>query len=122
MEPDTQEPQHNISYEAIITNHTSETCSIAHGTGQHVEEPVTTFVEILTSYMNLLFSYPLILLLTYMRYLDAFYSYYFLPGSTTTPSFGMNSSNFGFPEGICNSLFSITLIVNTVASYSLPET
>jgi hypothetical protein len=25
MEPDTQEPQHNISYEAMITDHTSET-------------------------------------------------------------------------------------------------
>jgi hypothetical protein len=37
MEPDTQEPQHNISYEEVIADHTSETRSIAPRSGQHIE-------------------------------------------------------------------------------------
>jgi hypothetical protein len=59
MEPDTQEPQHNLSYEAVITYHTSEIGSITPRSGQHIEEPVTTFIEILASYMNPLFNDPL---------------------------------------------------------------
>jgi hypothetical protein len=44
MELNIQEPQHNISYEEMIIDHTSENRSIAPRSGQHVEEMVTTFV------------------------------------------------------------------------------
>jgi hypothetical protein len=125
MEPDTQEPQHNISYEAVIVDHTSETGSIAPGSGHHVEEPVPTFVEILAYFVNPPFTDPLGQPLfdpPSMRYIDSFSSYYLPPGSTTTPSFGMNPPIFGFPEGLGNSYFSTTPVVDTVGAYSLLET
>jgi hypothetical protein len=124
MEHDTQEPQHNISYEAVIADHTSETRSVAPGSGQHIEELVTTFIEILASYMNPLFIDPLSLPLTdppFMRYDYAFASYYLPLGSTTTPSFGMNPPSFGFPEGLRDSSFSTNLVVDNVGAYTLLE-
>jgi hypothetical protein len=59
MEPDTQEPQHNISYKAVLIDHTFETGSIAPGSGHHIEEPIQTFVESLTSFVNPFFTNPL---------------------------------------------------------------
>jgi hypothetical protein len=59
MEPDIQEPQHNISYEVVIADHTFETESIALGSGHHVEEPILTFVEIFASFVNHSFTDPL---------------------------------------------------------------
>jgi hypothetical protein len=58
MEPDVQEPQHNLYYKAMITYHTSETESITPGSGQHVEELVPTFVEIFASFVNPSFTDP----------------------------------------------------------------
>jgi hypothetical protein len=124
MEPDVQEPQHNISYEVMISDHTSETGSITPRSGQHVEELVTTFVEILAYYVNPLFNDPLGLPLIdppSMRYFDSYSSYYLLPGSTTTQYFGMNLSYFGFPEGLGNLSFSTTPVVDIVGA-SLSET
>jgi hypothetical protein len=123
MDPEVQEPQHNVSYEGMIEDQTSETESIAPGSGQHIEEPVTTFIEILASYMNPLFTDPLGLPLTdppSTRYFDAYSSYNLPPGSTTTQSFGMNPSSFGFPEGLGNLSFSTTPVVDTVGASSLP--
>jgi hypothetical protein len=80
MEPDTQEPQHNISYEAVITDHTSETGSIAPGSGHHVEEPVPTFIEILAYFVNPPFTDPLGQPLfdpPSTRYIDSYSSYLF---------------------------------------------
>jgi hypothetical protein len=109
----------------MSVDHTSKTESDAPESGQHVEEPVTTFVESLSSYMNPLFNDPLILPLTdppSTRYFDSFSSYYLLPSSTTTPSFGMNPSIFSFSEGLGNSSFSTNLVVDTVGDSSLPKT
>ena len=58
MKPDVQEPQHNIYYEVIIADHTSETGSIAPGSVQRVEESVPNFVEIFSYFMNTPFTDP----------------------------------------------------------------
>jgi hypothetical protein len=75
--------------------------------------------------MNPLFTDPLIQPLTdpqSMRYFDA-YSYYKLShDSTTTQSFGANPSSFGFPEGLGNSSFSTTPVVDTAGAFTLLET
>jgi hypothetical protein len=55
-------------------------------------------------------------------YVDAYSSYYLSLGSTTTQSFGVNPSSFGFPEGLGNSSFSTTLVVDIVVASSLPKT
>jgi hypothetical protein len=125
MEPDTHEPQHNISYEAVIIDHTSETGSITPGSGHHIEEPVPTFVESLAYFVNPSFIDPLGQPLfgpPSMRYIDSYSSYCLLPGSTMTSSFGMNPPIFGFLEGLGNSSFSTTPIVDAAGAYSLPET
>jgi hypothetical protein len=125
MEPLVQEPQHNVSYEGIIIDHTSKTQSIAPRSGQHIEEPVIAFVESLTSHVNPLFTNPLGLPLIdppSMRYVHAYSSYRLLPSSTTIQSFGMNPSSIGFPKGIGNLYFSRTLVVDIVGASSLPET
>jgi hypothetical protein len=57
-----------------------------------------------------------------MRYSDDYSSYYLLPGSTTTPSFGMNPLIFCFHEGLGNSYFSTNPIVDIVGAHSLLET
>jgi hypothetical protein len=96
MDPEDREPQHNVSYEGMIEDQTSKIESVSPGSGQHVEEPVTTFIEILVFYVNPIFTHPLNLPLIYppsMRYIDAYYSYHLL---VTTQSFGMNPSIFGF--------------------------
>jgi hypothetical protein len=59
MEPDIQEPQHNIFYEEMITDHTSKTGSITLGSGHDVEEPVPTCVEIFENFVNPPFIDPL---------------------------------------------------------------
>jgi hypothetical protein len=77
MEPEVQEPQHNVSYEVMIEDHISKTESVAHGSGQHGEEPIMMFVESLASYVNPPFTDPLYQPLTdtpYMRYFNAYYS------------------------------------------------
>jgi len=102
---EVQEPQHNVSYEGMIEEKTSETKSIIIGSDQHVEEPVTTFVEILAYYMNPILNGPLGLPLTdppAMRFIDSYSSYILPPDLTTTQSFGMNSLICFFPEGIGN--------------------
>ena len=84
----------------MIGNQTYETESIPLGSGHHVEELVTTIVEILSSYMNPLFTNPLGQPLTYLtstRYVDSYSSYRLPLDSTTTQSFGVNLSSFGFP-------------------------
>jgi hypothetical protein len=57
-----------------------------------------------------------------MRYFDAYSSYRLLLGSTTTQSFGMNPSSFGFPEGLGNLYFSTTHVVDTIGASYLLET
>jgi len=59
MDPDVQEPQHNVSYEGMIQDQTSETRSVSLGSGKHIEEPVISFVERLASYTHTLFTNPL---------------------------------------------------------------
>jgi hypothetical protein len=39
LDPEVQEPQHDPSYEGMVEEQTSETGSVAPGSGQHVEEP-----------------------------------------------------------------------------------
>jgi hypothetical protein len=78
MEPNAWEPQHNVSYEGMIKDQTSETKSLTPGSGKHIEESVTTFVEILASYVNSLSTDQLVLPLTdppSTRYFDACSSY-----------------------------------------------
>jgi hypothetical protein len=73
MEPDTQEPQHNFSYEEVIIDHISETGSVASGSGHHVEETIPTFIERLESFLNPPFNVPLGQPIFYppsMRYVD----------------------------------------------------
>lgn len=99
MEPNTQETQHNLSYEEVIVDHPSETGRIAPRSGQHIEEIVTNFVEILSSYVNQFFDDPLSLPPTdppSKIYSYAFSSYYLLPDSTNTSSFCMNPLIFFF--------------------------
>jgi hypothetical protein len=122
MEPDTQEPQHNLSYEAVIIDHTSQTGSIALGSGHHIDEPVPTFVESLAYFVNPLFTDPLGQTLfdpPSTRYVDSYSSYRLPPGSTITTSFGMNLPIF---EGLGNSSLSTTPIVDIARAYSLLET
>jgi len=125
MEPDIQEPQHNVSYEEMIIDHTSETGSVTPESGQHVEEPVTTFIESLASYMNPLFIVPFVQPLIdppSMRYIDSYSSYRLPLGFTTTQSFSANPSSFGFLKGLGNSSFSTTLVVDIVGASTLLET
>jgi hypothetical protein len=99
MDPDVQEP--NVSYGEMIEDQISKIESIVPRSGQHVEELVTTFIEILASYVNPLFTDPLDLPLIdppSTKYFDAYSSYNLPPDSTTTQSFGMNPPSFGFPE------------------------
>jgi len=122
MELEVQEHQHHVYYEGMIRYQTCETESIAPGSGQHVEELVTTFVEILASYTNTPFIDSLSLTIfdpPSTRYFDAYSSYNLPPGSTTTQSFGAHSSSFGFLEGPGNLYFSTNLVVDTVGSYPL---
>jgi hypothetical protein len=56
------------------------------------------------------------------RYLDAYYSYYLSPSSTTTLYFGMNPPIFCFPDGIGNLSFYTTSIVDIVYDSYLLET
>jgi hypothetical protein len=125
MELEPQEPQHNISYEPVIIDHTFETGSIAPGSGYHIEESISTFIESLEYFVNPPFIDPLGQPLFYppsMRYVYSYSLYHLPPGSSITPSFGMNPPIFGFPEGLGNSYFSTTLVVDIVGSYPLPET
>jgi hypothetical protein len=125
MDPEVQEPQHNVSYEGIIEDQTFEMGSVAFGSGHHVEELVTTFIEILASYMNPLFMDPLSLPLTdppSTRCFDAYSSYNLPSGSTTTQSFGMNPSFYGFPEGLGNLSLSKNIVVNISGASSLMGT
>jgi hypothetical protein len=125
MDLDIHEPLNNVSYEGMIEDKTSETRSIALGSGQHVEEPITTFLEILASYVNHIFTNQLGLPLTHppsTRYFDAFSSYNLPPSSTTTQCFGVNPSSFGFPKELENLSFSTTPVVDTVGASSLLKT
>jgi hypothetical protein len=109
----------------MIQHKTSDTGSVAPGSGQHIEELIRIFVEILVSYVNPLFTDPLGQPCTnppFTRYFDAYYSYNLPPGSTTTQYFGMNPSYFGFPKGLGNFYFSTTPIFDIVGAYSLPKT
>jgi hypothetical protein len=122
MDPEVQEPQHNVSYEGMIEDQTSETKSVAPGIDQHIEEPITTFIESLESYENHPFTDPLSLPLIdppSMRYINAYSSYNLPPGSTTTQSVGMNPPIFGFPEGLGNLSLSTTPVVDTFGASSL---
>jgi hypothetical protein len=124
MDHDIQEPQQNISYKGMIVDHTSETRSIPPRSGQHIEELVTTFEEILASYENPLFIDPFVLPLidlSSMRYVDSYSSYQLPLNSTTTQYFGTNPSSFGFPEGLGNSYFSTTFVVVTASVFTLPK-
>jgi hypothetical protein len=108
----------------MIAEHTYETRSVAPGSDHHVEKPVPTFIEIFSSLMNPLFTNPLYQPLidpSSMRYIDSYSSYRLRPGSTTTLVFGTNPSSFGFPEGLGNSYFSTTHVVDIVGASSLPE-
>jgi len=101
---------------------TSKTGSISLGSGHHVEEPITTFVESIASYTNPLFTNPLDLPLTdppSMRYIDAYSSYNLPPGSTTTQTFGMNPPIFVFLEGLESLPLSTTHVVNIVGASPL---
>jgi hypothetical protein len=103
----------------MIKDQTFETESVAPGSDQHVEEPVTNFVESLASYVNPLFTDPLILPLTdppSTRFIDAYSSYILSPRSTTTQYFAMNPPLFGFTEGLGNFSFSTTHVVDTVGA------
>jgi hypothetical protein len=125
MEPDTQEPQHNISYESVITYHTYENGSVTPRSGHHVEEPVPTFIESLTYFVNPPFTDPIFQPLfdpPSMRYVDSYSSYQLPLFSTITPFFGMNPLIFYFPEGLGNSSFSTILVVSNIGAYYLPET
>jgi len=109
----------------MIQDQNSKTWSIAPGSGQHVEELVTTFVESLEYYMNPIFTYPLGLPLIdspSMRYFDAYSSYKLPPGSTITQSFGVNPTSFSFPEGLGSFSFSTSNVANTASISSLPKT
>jgi hypothetical protein len=109
----------------MIINHTSETESVTPGSGQHIEELVTTFVESLASFVNPFFTDPFVLPLIYTpstRYVDYYYSCLLPPSSSTTQSFGMNPSSFGFPERLGNSYFPTNHVVVTVGASTLPET
>jgi hypothetical protein len=120
-----REPQPNVSYEGMIKDKTSETERISLGNGHHIEVPVTTFIESLTYYTNPLFTDPLFPPLIdppFTIFSYAYYSYYLPPSSTTTQSFGVNPSSFGFPEGLGNLSFSTTPVVGIVGASSLPET
>jgi hypothetical protein len=75
--------------------------------------------------MNPRFTDPLVQPLTdppSKIYVDAYSSYHLPLGSTTTQSFGMNPSSFGFPEGLEKSYFSTTLVVDIVGASYLLET
>jgi hypothetical protein len=123
MDSDIQEPQPNVSYKGMIVDKTFETKSVAPGSGQHVEAPITTFIESLASYMNPLFTDPLGLPLTdppSTRFTYAYSSYYLLPSSTTTQYFGMNPPSFGFLEGLRN--YSTSPVVDTSSASSLLKT
>jgi hypothetical protein len=101
MELDTQEPQHNIYYEAMMAEHTYKTRGVALGSGHHVEEPLPIIVEIFSSFGNPFLTNPLGQPLfdpPSTRYVDSYSSYRLSLDSTTTPSFGTNLSSFGFPE------------------------
>ena len=109
----------------MIVDHTSRTGIIASGSGHHIDEPVPTCVESLTYFVNPLFTDPLGQPLfdpPSTRYVDSYSSYHLPPGSTITSSFGMNPPILGFPEGLRNSYFSTTLVVDATGSYTLPET
>jgi hypothetical protein len=85
----------------MIEVQTSDTRNIPPGSGCHVEEPITTVIEIPASYMNPPFTDPLFQPVSdppYMRYIDSYSSYYLPLGSTTTQYFGVNSSSFHFPQ------------------------
>jgi hypothetical protein len=85
LDPEVQEPQHNSSNEGMVKEQTSETESVAPGSGQHTEEPVTTFVEGVVPYTNPPLTDPLGPLLVEQpstRFLDA-YSSYHLPTSSS---------------------------------------
>jgi hypothetical protein len=109
----------------MIEYQPSETGSIAFGSGQHIEELVTTFVQSLAYYVNPLFNDTHILPLTdppSARYFDAYSSYYLPPRSTATLSFGMNPPIFYFPEGLQNLSFSTNYMVDIFGASSLPKT
>jgi hypothetical protein len=59
IEPNTQEPQYNLSYKAMIADHTSKIRIFTPGSGHHIEELVPTFVEIFSYFLNPLFTDPL---------------------------------------------------------------
>jgi hypothetical protein len=78
MDPKVKKYKHNVSYKGMIEDQTSDTRSVAPGSGQHVEELVTTIVESLASYVNPYFTDPIGLSLIdppSMRYIDAYSSY-----------------------------------------------
>jgi hypothetical protein len=109
----------------VIVDHTFDTRRVTPRSGHHVEEPVPTFIEILAYFVNPPFTDPLGQPLfdpPSTRYFDSFSSYSLSLGSTSTPSFGMDPLIFGFLEGLGNSYFSTTPVVDTVGAYSLLET
>ena len=109
----------------MIVDNTSETGSIAPGSGHHIKELIPTFVEILESFVNLPFIDPLGQPLfdpPSMRYIDSYSSYRLPLGFTTTQSFSANPSSFGFLKGLGNSSFSTTLVVDIVGASTLLET
>jgi hypothetical protein len=99
----------------MTVDKTSETRSLTPGSGQHVvKELVTAFIEILAYYTDPLFTDPLGLPLIdppSTRYVDSYSSYQLPLDSTTTQSFGMNPSSFGFPEVLGNLSLSKTHVV-----------
>jgi hypothetical protein len=124
MEPNAEEPKTNVSYQEMIKYQPSKTGSIALGSGQQIEEPITTFVEILASYINPLFTDPIgqpLIDPPSTRYVDAYSSYTLTLGSTTTQYFSMNPPLFGFPKGLGSSCFSTTPVVDTTSASYLPE-
>jgi hypothetical protein len=101
----------------MIEDKTFETEIIPPRSGHHVEEAITTIVEILAYYIYPPFTNPLgqpLIDPPSTRYVDGYSSYYLPPNSTTTQS-------FGFLEGLENSSFSTTPVVGTTSDSSLPK-
>jgi hypothetical protein len=119
LPPEGKEPPQNPSNEGMVEEITSETGSVAPGSDQHTEEPVTTFVEGMVPHTNPPLTDPLGPLLIEqpsMTYFDAYSSYHFL-SSTTRKYFGMNPPTFDFTLGISPPL-STTLVVDPARAQS----
>jgi hypothetical protein len=109
----------------MIIDQTFETGSIPPGSSHHIEELITIVIEILSSYINLIFIDPLnqpLIDPPSTRNYDAYYHYYLSLGSIPMRYFGMKSPSFHFPEGLGNSYFSTTPLVDIVGASSLSKT